>query len=153
MFSGGTRIITKASAHRPRFIYLLTLAQRRVQAAVQGDAEGKTAARAGVLMALKASGDGVPMKQVGAALGLGAPALSGLLDRMARDGLIERQPDPADGRAWNIVVTEAGRNLRSEAVRSARQLNDRLCEGFDDAELAIVARWLEAASIKFSREQ
>lgn len=137
---------------RPRFIYLLTLAQRRVQAAVQDDAEGKTAARAGLLMALKADGDGVPMKRLAAALGLGAPALSGLLDRMARDGLVERRPDPADGRAWNIALTPAGRSLRTAAVRSARMLNDRLCEGFDDAELALVARWLEAAGTRFMKE-
>lgn len=137
---------------RPRFIYLLTLAQRRVQAAIQGDVDGKTAARAGLLMALKPNGDGVAMKQLGGQLGLGAPALSGLLDRMARDGLVERHPDPGDGRAWNIALTETGKAARAEAVRSARLLNDRLCDGFDDAELAIVARWLQAAGTRFPKE-
>ena len=141
------------AARRPRFVYLLTLAQRRVQAAIQGDADGGTAARAGLLMALKANGEGVPMKQLGGALGLGAPALSGLLDRMARDGLVERRPDPADGRAWNVVLTDVGGRARAEAVRSARLLNDRLCEGFDEAELAIVERWLETAGRRFSKER
>ncbi len=139
-------------ARRPRFLYLLSVAQRRVQAAIQGDVDGKTAARAGVLMALRADGQGMPMKQLGAQIGLGASSLSGLLDRMARDGLIERRPDASDKRAWNIVLTEAGHVLRADAVRSARVLNDRLCDGFDDAELAIVARWLDAVGARFSRE-
>lgn len=137
---------------RPRFVYLLTLAQRRVQAALQDDADGKTAARAGLLMTLKPDGEAMPMKRLGTSLGLGAPALSGLLDRMTRDGLIERRPDPADGRAWKIALTDLGKERRAEAVRSARILNERLCDGFDDAELAIVARWLEAASTKFPKE-
>jgi DNA-binding MarR family transcriptional regulator len=87
-----------APVRRPRFIYLLSVAQRRVQAAIQGDVDGKTAARAGVLMALKADSSGMPMKQLGAQLDLGASSLSGLLDRMGRDGLIERQPDATDRR-------------------------------------------------------
>ncbi|MDJ0276443.1 MarR family transcriptional regulator [Sphingomonas sp. 2R-10] len=151
MAYGGTG--KDGTGRRPRFVYLLTLAQRRVQAAIQGDVDGSTAARAGLLMALPPTGDGVPMKRLGTSLGLGAPALSGLLDRMARDGLVERRPDPADGRAWNITLTDAGRALRIEAARSAKLLNDRLCEGFDDAELTIVARWLEAAGTRFSREK
>jgi DNA-binding MarR family transcriptional regulator len=93
------------------------------------------------------------MKQLGAQLDLGAPALSGLLDRMADDGLVERRPDPADKRAWYIALTKAGKSARAEALRSARVLNDRLCEGFDDAELAIVERWLEAARTKFPKER
>lgn len=94
----------------------------------------------------------MPMKQLGAQVALGASSLSGLLDRMGRDGLIERQPDATDKRAWNIVLTEAGKAVRAEAVRSARVLNDQLCDGFDDAELAIVARWLEAVGGKFTKE-
>ena len=140
------------TARRPRFIFLLNVAQRRVQAAISGDVDGKTAARAGLLMTLKADGGGMPMKEVGARLDLGASSLSGLLDRMARDGLVERRPDPADKRAWDIALTEAGKMKRAEAVRSARLLNDRLCEGFDEAELAIVARWLEAVGTKFPKE-
>lgn len=89
---------------------------------------------------------------VGAQLGLGASSLSGLHDRMGRDGLFERQPDATDMRAWNIVLAEAGKVLRADAVRSARVLNDKLCDGFDDAELAIVDRRLEAVGAKFSKE-
>lgn len=94
----------------------------------------------------------MPLARLGAVLDLSPSSLSGLVDRMVRDGLLERQPDPDDGRAWNIRLTEAGRAARSDAVRAARKLNDRLCEGFDPKELKIVARWLEAVQAKFPKE-
>lgn len=145
---------TKGRGGRPgrwRFVYLLNVAHRRVQASIQGTAEATTAARAGLLMALSTY-QGTAMAQLGQALDLGAPALSGLIDRMARAGLVERRPDPGDGRAWIIALTAAGEAARGEAVRGARALNERLCDGFTDAELEVVARWLEAIRDKFPKE-
>jgi len=136
---------------RGRFVYLLNVAQRRVQAAIQSDSDGQTAARAGLLMAISPE-RGTPMAQLAQTLDLGAPAMSTLIDRAVRARLIERRPDPADGRAWNIVLTEAGHAARKEAVLGARELNARLCEGFTDAELDVVARWLEAVRHKFPRQ-
>ncbi|HSX54111.1 MAG TPA: MarR family transcriptional regulator [Sphingomonas sp.] len=140
------------SKRKTRFLFLLNVAHRRLLSAAQGDAEGKTAARAGLLMTLNAGGEPMPMAQLGEALDLSASALSGLIDRMARDGLIRRCADPLDGRAWNIALTDAGKQRRADAVRAARLLNEKLCDGFDDAELAVVARWLDAVRDKFPRE-
>lgn len=141
-----------AGKRKPRFLFLLNVAHRRVLSAAQGDAEGKTAARAGLLMALSAGGEPMPMAQLGEALDLSASALSGLIDRMSRDGLVTRCADPHDGRAWNIALTDAGKQSRADAVGAARLLNEKLCEGFDEAELAVVARWLGAVREKFPRE-
>ena len=134
---------------KPRFIYLLNVAQRRVEAAIQEGGDGKSAARSGLLFALHANGDAIAMAELGAALDIGPSTLSGLVDRMARDGLVERRQDPNDGRAWQIALTENGKMARAEAVRATRQLNDILADGFDDTELAIVVRWLESARTKF----
>jgi DNA-binding MarR family transcriptional regulator len=142
----------KTGRRQPRFLFLLNIAHRRLLAAAHGDAEGKTAARAGLLMTLSVGGEPMPMAQLGEALDLSASALSGLIDRMARDGLIERCADPQDGRAWNIALTDAGKQRRGDAVEAARLLNEKLCEGFDEAELAVVARWLDAVRDKFPRE-
>jgi DNA-binding MarR family transcriptional regulator len=51
-----------------------------------------------------------------------------------------------------VALTEAGRAARQEAIHGARMLNERLCEGFSDAEPAVVARWLEVVRQKFPRE-
>ncbi|WP_322724480.1 MarR family winged helix-turn-helix transcriptional regulator [Streptomyces spongiae] len=39
------------------------------------------------------------------------PGLTQLVTRLERDGLVERRPDPADGRAALIHITEAGREI------------------------------------------
>ncbi|MGY1495231.1 MarR family winged helix-turn-helix transcriptional regulator [Streptomyces sp. QTS52] len=44
------------------------------------------------------------------------PGLTQLVTRLERDGLVERRPDPADGRAALVHITEAGR-----AIGEARQ--------------------------------
>lgn len=134
----------------PRFIYWLNVAHRRLESAFQGDSGGKTAVRAGLLLALPKDGTRLPTAQLGATLDVSPSTLSGLVDRMARDGLIERHADPADGRASQIALTPSGGEARAEAVRVARTLNDILCEGFDEAELAIIERWLQSAYTKFS---
>ena len=43
---------------------------------------------------------------------LSQPALSRLVDRLAGRGLVERQPDPADGRGVRLSLTGAGRALQ-----------------------------------------
>ncbi|MFE2046285.1 MarR family winged helix-turn-helix transcriptional regulator [Streptomyces sp. NPDC059477] len=39
------------------------------------------------------------------------PGLTQLVTRLERDGLVERRPDPADGRASLVHITEAGREI------------------------------------------
>ncbi|HEX7664022.1 MAG TPA: MarR family winged helix-turn-helix transcriptional regulator [Polyangiaceae bacterium] len=107
--------------------------------------KGSSPARAGMLMAIAPSG-GTPMSEVAAALDIAAPALSNLVERGVRDGLIERRADPDDGRAWTLVLTPTGKTMRAQAVEGARTLNARLVEGFTRDELAIVARWLESTA-------
>jgi DNA-binding MarR family transcriptional regulator len=52
--------------------------------------------------------------------GLGKATVSRQLKVLAELGLIEREPDPADGRAHVLVITEEGRQ-RMEATRLARR--------------------------------
>ncbi|MFD9903313.1 MarR family winged helix-turn-helix transcriptional regulator [Streptomyces sp. NPDC059063] len=39
------------------------------------------------------------------------PAITQLVTRLERDGLVERRPDPSDGRAVLVHITEAGRRI------------------------------------------
>ena len=49
--------------------------------------------------------------------GLEPSTMTGLLDRMERDGLVERRTDPADRRVLKIFLTEAGAGARDAVVR------------------------------------
>lgn len=49
------------------------------------------------------------------------PAMTGLIQRLEAAGLVIRQPDPLDGRATLIAITEAGHT----AMQSLRREHDR----------------------------
>ena len=51
------------------------------------------------------------------------PTMVRTIDRMARDGLVTRVPDPDDGRLTRIYLTERGRSLRDELVPKAIAVN------------------------------
>jgi DNA-binding MarR family transcriptional regulator len=139
------------SARDHRFVYLLNVAHKRVQQWILATGDGGTAARHGVLMAVRDDDAGVLLGDLGRALDLSASSVSGLIDRMSQSGLVERVPDAQDGRASRLRLTAAGRDARKAAVRRARALNEQLRDGFTDAELEVVARWLCSLSEKFPR--
>jgi DNA-binding MarR family transcriptional regulator len=128
------------------------VAQRRLQrfVAAQTKSGGVTAAQSGLLFVLGGR-DGVSMGEAGAALDMGMPGISGLSDRMVEAGLIEKRADPDDGRAWRLWLTPSGRKALTRTKAGVTELNARLTEGFSDAEIAIVARWLAHVQTKFPK--
>jgi DNA-binding MarR family transcriptional regulator len=93
----------------------------------------------------------VLMGEAGAALDLGPPGISGLVDRMTAANLIRRRADPDDGRAWRLWLTPAGRAALAQSKTGLTEINARLTDGFTDAEIDIVARWLTSMQSKFPR--
>lgn len=144
-------VILSATLDR-RLIFLLNVAQRRLQRwlAAQAPKGGVTAAQAGLLFVLGRR-DGMLMGEAGAALDLGMPGISGLSDRMIGAGLIEKRADPNDGRAWRLWLTASGRKALARSKAGVAELNARLTDGFTDAEIEIVARWLTGLQAKFPK--
>jgi DNA-binding MarR family transcriptional regulator len=136
----------------PRLVFLLNVAQRRLQRwmAAQTDASGVTAAQSGLLFVL-GQRDGVLMGEAGAALDLGPPGISGLVDRMTAANLIKRRADPDDGRAWRLWLTPAGRAALARSKAGLSEVNARLTDGFSEAEIDVVARWLTSLQTSFPR--
>jgi DNA-binding MarR family transcriptional regulator len=135
-----------------RLIFLLSVAQRRLQrfVAAQTKTGGVTSAQSGLLFVLGRR-DGALMGEAGAALDLGMPGISGLAERMAEAGLIEKRADPDDGRAARLWLTASGRKALARTKAGVAELNGRLMEGFSDAEIDIVSRWLTSVQSKFPK--
>src|SRR5438874_5189359 len=93
-----------------RLVFLINVAQRRLQRwmAARTQHSGVTAAQSGLLFIL-GQRDGVLMGEAGAALDLGPPGISGLVDRMTAGDVIQRRPDPEEGPAWRLWLWPAGR--------------------------------------------
>ena len=64
------------------------------------------------------------------------PPMAQMLARMERDGLIERNRDPADGRSSHIVLTKAAQERMPEAIAILFQGNREALGGFSDTEMA-----------------
>jgi len=135
-----------------RLIFLLNVAQRRVQRHVTSLTKdgGVTSAQSGLLFVLGRR-DGALMGEAGAALDLGMPGISGLAERMVEAGLIEKRADPDDGRASRLWLTAAGRKALARSKAGAAELNRQLMDGFTEAEIDIVSRWLTSVQGKFPK--
>lgn len=72
-----------------------------------------------------------------------APSMTRLIGPLEAAGLIERSPDPADGRAFFVSITEAGRaSLTAARAERAAHLAE-LLDGRTDEDFAALARALD----------
>jgi DNA-binding MarR family transcriptional regulator len=80
---------------------------------------------------------------------LSQPALSRLVDRLVTRGMIERQPDPADGRGVRLSLTDAGLAIqRQVGRRHARSVTRAMTAGLSRGELA----QLESICVKLASQ-
>ncbi|HEX5494171.1 MAG TPA: MarR family transcriptional regulator [Mycobacteriales bacterium] len=81
------------------------------------------------------------------------PAMTQLVSRLAAQGLVERHPDPGDGRVVLVTLTATGRQLlASRKTARARALAGRM-RMLDDGERAALATALPALEHLLALEQ
>jgi DNA-binding MarR family transcriptional regulator len=112
---------------------------------VRGEDElsGLSAARLSALSVVVFAGP-LTLGRLAAAEQVRPPTMSKIVTGLEEEGLVERRPDPSDGRVVLIRATPKGNRLLQRArKRRIAHLADRL-EGLDEGELALLA---EAAEI------
>jgi DNA-binding MarR family transcriptional regulator len=87
-------------------------AERRLRAR---DQQGRhlTSSQLRALFALDGK-DAVPAGQLARAADLNPATITAMLDSLARNGVVERHPDPNDRRVTLVSLTEAGQDLMAE---------------------------------------
>lgn len=84
------------------------------------------------------------MSELAEAVLLSRSGLTRLVDRMQREGLVERQPDPGDARGLFTVLTRAGlKALREASVVHLAGIDTLFVQRLDAAELAEIARLMD----------
>lgn len=68
--------------------------------------------------------------------------ISGLLDRLQKQGLVCRLPDPSDRRAWQVCLTPAGRALEEQLAPLANQLRRQVTANLAPGEYEELCRLL-----------
>jgi DNA-binding MarR family transcriptional regulator len=84
--------------------------------------------------------------RLAASIDLSPPATSALLRRLEASGHVERVPDPADGRRHLLALTDTARQVASGFFGPLAEALRASLTGLDDAEVAVVERWLASAA-------
>ncbi|MGF9692333.1 MarR family winged helix-turn-helix transcriptional regulator [Rhizobium sp. 0TCS1.26] len=95
-----------------------------------------------VLVALQ-NGDASTQRDLARFARIEQPPMAQMLARMERDGLIERTPDPDDGRSSRIVLSETARQRMPAAITTLFDGNRQALAGFSDAEAVLLVDLLK----------
>jgi len=98
--------------------------------------EGMTFRQWEVLALLSIHGEQT-QKDLGDRMGLEAPTLGGIIDRMERDELLVRVPCPDDRRCKRIRVTEKAEKFWERGVACATAVRERARNGISDEQFAV----------------
>jgi len=88
---------------------------------------------------------GCGVQDIATGLGLTAPTVSVSVRRLEAAGLVERRPDPQDGRAIQLLLTAQGQALHQRARAFRREKMQRLLAGLSGQERATLLSLLERA--------
>lgn len=83
---------------------------------------------------------GASVSQIATAMHIDDAAVSNLLGRLERDGLLERQPASHDARGVVCVITAKGRRMAEATDARLRALDSQLADQVTDADVASINR-------------
>ncbi len=79
--------------------------------------------------------DGLTQTELRARARVEQPTMANTLDRMERDGLITRRPDPNDRRRSLVVLTSQAHDLRPHVTEAVEAGNAAALQGLDPARI------------------
>ncbi len=128
-----------------RLIYLVSMAQNRLlwrlKVALAAEGVRVTPAQSAILFLLKQA-DGRTMTELGRALSLENATITGLVDRLERDGFVRRAKSPSDRRATKVSITAEGVAAAARARDVVKRVNESIKAGFSEAEVDAFRRIL-----------
>ena len=94
-----------------------------------------------VFMALYAS-DGITIGELGQRVALDGSTITGILDRMEKNGYVERRPNAGDRRSALVFLTDKARQIAPQIIPFADELDASIREGHTPEEMAVFERVL-----------
>jgi len=118
-------------------VYLTTESRRLARESAA--AHGLTATQVSVMKLLDAIGD-LSLSSLSVRIGANNSTVTGVIDRMERDGLVQRRRSGEDRRVVYIELTSRGRKLASDAKVDPMQLFRALLEDLPSRDAAELER-------------
>ena len=90
------------------------------------------------------SKEGVSIGELGEQVALDTSTITGILDRLERNGLVERHQNPADRRSVLVTLTDRARELESQVMPLVKELDVSLRHPFSAADMSVFERLLDS---------
>jgi MarR family transcriptional regulator, organic hydroperoxide resistance regulator len=136
-----------------RLIYLIFTTQNKLRTylnnAMTADGVKVTVAQSGILFLLKEK-NGRSMTELSRILGIDNSTLSGLIDRLEKARLVERNASPTDRRSSHIYMTQEGIEAAEGAKRVIRRVNEKIKDGFTPEEMETFKKVLKTFFGRFA---
>jgi DNA-binding MarR family transcriptional regulator len=115
---------------------------RRLRQEGAEETGGMTATAVSALATINRSGPLTP-SEIAAIERVKRPSMTRTLGCLEREGLIERTPDPADGRSFLVAINDAGRERMARLRRAKNEFLARRLRDLDPEEVETLARAAE----------
>ena len=87
--------------------------------------------------------DGITQTELATAAGSDKATITRILDRMVREGLVERRADPEDRRAFRIHLRNAGKELHKQLIPIVDAIITRAFDTIDESQQEMLQSALE----------
>jgi MarR family transcriptional regulator for hemolysin len=87
--------------------------------------------------------DGVRQGVLADELGMESASLVPLIQQLVQAGLVDRRPDPEDGRAKTLYLTESGQTLAAEVEERSAALRGQVFAGIPDEDVQAALRVMD----------
>jgi DNA-binding MarR family transcriptional regulator len=110
-------------------------------------AKGSTVSRSqAFVLVFLGYNDNCRMTDLAEGTGRNNAAISGLVERMEKSGLVERRDSYGDRRVKTVALTSDGWVKREEVMNDFRDFNTQLVKGLTEDEIETVFKFLKLAS-------
>lgn len=139
------------SKERLRLWLRLLRASRTIEAQLRGNLRTEfdtTLPRFDVLAALSRYEEGLKMSQLSGILRVSNGNVTGIVDRLAKDGLLVRVPVPGDRRAWLVRLTRRGNEQFAVQAQAHEQWINTMLSDFSAQEAQMINACFEQLDIR-----
>jgi DNA-binding MarR family transcriptional regulator len=143
------------NASKLRLYHRLQIAAHMIRKAADRavlDTAGVTVAQAAVLT-IAASGPNVTQRDVAGALRLNESAVTAMVSRLLKLGLLERTASKSDSRAWRLHLTDSGEAALQASRKSFASINACIESRLSEIEIEQLAALLDRIADAFEERR
>lgn len=140
-----------SSARKTRLYHKLQTAAHLLQKAADAEvksASGLTSSQAAII-SIVASMPGLSQRALSSQLGLNESAITAMVTRMIKSGLLARVRDQSDKRAWKLKLTAEGREAAARIQAPFETINARIETGLSESEIVQLSSLLRKLAKRF----